>query len=94
MESSAKIQLSPQELELVQNTAWLVTKRIITKKVYDMFGDISIVLKDEISSSTNILFPENIKHKTGKISQEKITSYFLMLFLIILLSFGRIEFLL
>lgn len=66
---STKIQLSPEEMELVNNTGWIVTKRIITKKVYEMFGDINERMKKEINSSNSHLFPENIKHQSGKISQ-------------------------
>ncbi len=65
----SKIQLSPEEMELVNNTEWIVNKRVITKKVYEMFGDISLVMKKEINTSYSYLFPENIKHQSGKISQ-------------------------
>ena len=64
----AKIQLSPEELELVQNTEWILTKHIITKKVYNMFGEISMILKTE-TELFNYLFPENIKYQNGKISK-------------------------
>lgn len=66
---STKIQLSQEEIELVNNTDWIVTKRIITKKVYEMFGDINERMKKEIDTSYSHLFPENIKHQSGKISQ-------------------------
>jgi hypothetical protein len=36
--SLAKIQLSKEELLLVQNADWLLTKNRIIKKVYEMFG--------------------------------------------------------
>ena len=65
---SAKIQLSPQEMELVQNTEWIVSKHVITKKVYDMFGGLSVLLKDKIGSY-NYLFPENLQYQSGKISK-------------------------
>ena len=65
---SAKIQLSTEELELVKNTEWILTKHIITKKVYSMFGDISAVLKSEIELHHN-LFPENLQYQNGKISK-------------------------
>ena len=53
----AKIQLSQEELELVQNPEWLLTKNRIIKKVYDMFG----LLIDDIkalSQNYPVLFPE------------------------------------
>ena len=68
METIAKIQLSPQEMELVQNTDWILTKHIITKKVFDMFGDLSELLKKE-TAPYNYLFPDNIKYQNGKISK-------------------------
>ena len=64
----AKIQLSPEELELVQNTGWILTKHIITKKVYDLFGDLSIALKSE-TGPYHYLFPENLQYQSGKISK-------------------------
>ena len=68
MGSTAKIQLSPQEMELVKNTEWILSKHLITKKVYDMFGDISVLLKNEVSAY-DYLFPENLQYKSGKISK-------------------------
>ena len=37
--SPAKIQLSVEELQLVQNAQWLLTKNIIIEKVYTLFGE-------------------------------------------------------
>ncbi|MDQ6756870.1 MAG: hypothetical protein M3004_08035 [Bacteroidota bacterium] len=68
MHSKAKIHLSPKEIELVQNTGWILTKHIITKKVFEMFGDISRGIKNEIEPY-HYLFPENIKHQNGKITR-------------------------
>ncbi|MFM9908142.1 MAG: hypothetical protein ACKVOW_02270 [Chitinophagaceae bacterium] len=49
--SLAKIQLSPEELNLVQNPQWLLTKNIIIEKVYILFGELaaerSALLKDQ-----------------------------------------------
>ena len=64
----AKILLSPQEMELVNNTDWILTKHIITKKVFEMFGDLSRIISEEIKPY-HYLFPENIKHQSGKISK-------------------------
>lgn len=38
--NSPKIQLSPEELKLVQNPQWLLTKNIIIEKVYTLFGEL------------------------------------------------------
>ena len=68
MERPAKILLSPQEMELVNNTDWILTKHVITKKVFEMFGDLSRIINEEIKPY-HYLFPENIKHQNGKISK-------------------------
>ncbi len=39
--SSAKIQFSAEELQLVQNAQWLLTKNIIIEKVYTLFGELA-----------------------------------------------------
>ena len=53
----AKIHLSQEELELVQNPEWLLTKNRIIRKVYDMFG----LLIDDIKTLSHnypVFFPE------------------------------------
>ncbi len=68
MESTAKIQLSAEEAELVNNTEWILTKHIITKKIFEMFGDLNEIIKKE-TESYYYLFPDNIKHQNGKITR-------------------------
>ena len=68
METTAKIQLSPEEMELVKNKEWILTKHIITKKVFEMFGDLNEMIKKE-AEPFNYLFPDNIKYQNGKISK-------------------------
>jgi hypothetical protein len=41
MVNDAKITLSPQELQLVCNTEWILTKRAIIEKVYHLFGELA-----------------------------------------------------
>lgn len=65
---SVKIQLSPEESELVQNTQWLLAKHIIIKKVYTLFGELNEVFRKE-AEPFHYLFPENFKSQSGKISQ-------------------------
>jgi hypothetical protein len=54
----AKIRLSQEELELVQNAEWLLTKNRIIGKVYEMFGylidDVQEVLSGNSLLSTEI----------------------------------------
>lgn len=62
----AKVQLSEEELALVQNAEWLLTKNRIIAKVYEMFGALaedyrsltrdSIILSDEIFQSSPKIF--------------------------------------
>src|ERR1035437_5125212 len=68
METIAKIQLSPQEMELVQNSEWILAKHSIIKKVYSMFGDLNELINAE-PESFNYLFPEKNKNQNGKISK-------------------------
>ena len=53
----AKIQLSPEELELVQNAEWLLTKNRIIEKVYEMFGLLIDNIR-KLSQDQPVLFPE------------------------------------
>jgi hypothetical protein len=39
--SPAKVTLSPKELELVNNSDWILTKNTVIGKVYDLFGQLS-----------------------------------------------------
>src|SRR4051812_8041543 len=64
----SKVQLSPEELRLVQNTEWILTKREIIKKIYDLFGEVHNVMRKEISENPD-LFPQNIIGRSGKISK-------------------------
>ena len=66
--SSSKIQLSAEEMTLVNDTKWILTKHIIIKKVYDFFGDTLSRFKKEVEP-VQYLFPENIQHQGGKISR-------------------------
>ncbi len=68
MGTIAKIQLSQQEIELVNNTQWILSKHIITKKIFEMFGDLNEIIKKE-AEPYNYLFPDNIKYQNGKISK-------------------------
>ena len=63
-----KIQLSPQETELVKNAEWILAKQSIIKKVYAMLGDLNELMKVE-AEPFNYLFPGNVKNQNGKISK-------------------------
>ncbi|MBO9200426.1 MULTISPECIES: hypothetical protein [Niastella] len=55
---AAKIQLSADELSLVQNAGWLLTKNTIIEKVYHLFGDIAHQARDNFNANPGILLPE------------------------------------
>ena len=50
MATPAKITLSPQELQLVTNSEWILTKRVITDKVYLLLGALSEQMKGLIEN--------------------------------------------
>jgi hypothetical protein len=49
--NAAKIQLSPDELELVENASWILTKNRIMGKVYALFGMIAEHMKSELTKN-------------------------------------------
>ena len=68
MEPVAKITISPEELARLQDTAFLVSKRVITEKVYSLFHQ----LKKELAASTlfnTFSFPEGVDIGTGKLTR-------------------------
>jgi hypothetical protein len=44
--SPAKVTLSPKELELVNNSDWILTKNTVIGKVYTLFGQLSEIYGD------------------------------------------------
>jgi hypothetical protein len=46
--SPAKVTLSPKELELVNNSDWILTKNTVIGKVYTLFGQLSEVYQAEL----------------------------------------------
>ncbi len=66
--STPKIQLSAEEMILVNDTKWILTKHIIIKKVYEFFGNLLPLFQQELESF-QYLFPENLRHQGGKISR-------------------------
>src|SRR5450631_3207695 len=64
--NEAKIQLSEEELILVENAELILTKNAIIRKVYDMFGSMAAAMKIELQN--NPLSPDLMK-TTPKISR-------------------------
>ena len=68
METKAKVHLSPKEMELVNNKEWILTRHGITKKVFEMFGELNEAMKKEVEAYAH-LFPSEIEYRNGKISK-------------------------
>ena len=66
MTTSAKITLSPQELQLVTNTEWILTKQVITDKVYHLLGESSVKMK-VLTGNEKKWLPEKVMLTTPKI---------------------------
>jgi hypothetical protein len=63
----AKIQLSAEELSLVQNAGWLLTKNTIIEKVFALFGDIAHEVRDNFAAKPRLL--EEVLAPSPKISK-------------------------
>jgi hypothetical protein len=64
--NEAKIQLSAEELILVENAEWILTKNTIIRTVYDLFGAITEGMKIELKSNP---LPPDLMETTAKISR-------------------------
>jgi hypothetical protein len=62
----AKIQLSPEELRLVKNANWVLTKNKIIRKVYDLFGGLAMEMR---SNPSLVGLPGEITNTIPKISR-------------------------
>lgn len=68
MTEAAKIHLSSLEMELVNNTEWIFTKKIIIDKVYHLFSQLNEEYKDAIEEEKGKL-PLAIRKPGGKITK-------------------------
>ena len=66
--NAAKIQLSAEELSLVQNAGWLLTKNTIIEKVFALFGDLAHQLRDNFDARSGML-PAEVLVPSPKISK-------------------------
>ena len=64
----AKIQLSAEELSLVQNAGWLLTKNTIIEKVFALFGEIAHDIRDHVTAKPDFL-PAAVLVPSPKISK-------------------------
>src|SRR5580700_4684754 len=62
----AKIRLSVEELELVENAEWILTKNRIIDKVQNLFGILAVKMKTELET---ISLPDEPLQTNPKISK-------------------------
>ncbi len=68
MPTDTKIALSPDELQLVQNSEWILTKRNIIDKVVELFGALSSNMRDIVEEGKDGL-PVQVLTSEPKISK-------------------------
>jgi hypothetical protein len=66
MSNGSKLILSDEELQLVNDSAWILTKRVIIDKVYQLFGNLSEHIKRSLEISE---LPAEVKGSSAKISK-------------------------
>jgi hypothetical protein len=66
MIEKTKITLSNKEQELVNNTDWILTKKGIIQKVYDLFGELLIPMQQTIAANVSLL-PAEVNSNYPKI---------------------------
>ncbi|HMK05070.1 MAG TPA: hypothetical protein VK489_12790 [Ferruginibacter sp.] len=67
MNDISKLTLSDEEQQLVNNSNWILTKRVIVEKVYHLFGNLSAVIGSAVEKETWLPLP--VVRSTGKISR-------------------------
>ena len=66
--NKAKIALSPEEMELVTNAEWILTKNAIMQKAWWLLEDLQVELVARVEQLSAIL-PEEVLKTTAKISK-------------------------
>jgi hypothetical protein len=64
--NDAKIRLSPEEMQLVTNAEWILTKNAIIRKVIELFGGLESEMRERIRVAD---LPEEPKQTNAKISK-------------------------
>ncbi|MEO5682261.1 MAG: hypothetical protein ABIQ88_06445 [Chitinophagaceae bacterium] len=64
----SKIQLSAEEMELVNNREWILTKHRVIEKVYQLFGSLSDQMQLHLQKKA-VLLPEKVLQVPPKISK-------------------------
>ena len=68
MADETKIMLSEQELEIVKDTSWILTKQEIIQKVYRLFNN-QVPIIGKCLNDLNNRYPENLKYGIPRISK-------------------------
>ena len=68
MDDKSKLMLSEEELEIVNNTKWILTKQDIIQKVYQQFSNMVPEIRKEFLNA-GIQFPDKIISAIPKISR-------------------------
>ncbi|MEO6547236.1 MAG: hypothetical protein ABIN94_04530 [Ferruginibacter sp.] len=68
MSDKTKIELSEKELELVCNKEWILTKRNIIEKVYQLFGELATLMREQVIESAAVL-PQLVIQGNARISK-------------------------
>lgn len=66
--SETKVQFSKDELDLLQNSAWILTKNAIIQKITNGFGELSEEM-EAIIEATNPVFKSLIQQTRAKVSK-------------------------
>ncbi len=66
--NESKIQLSEEEMLLVQNSGWILTKHSVIDKVYGLFGQLSERIQEFVQQQQHML-PVEIAQSSAKISK-------------------------
>ena len=56
--NKTKIQLSAEEMKLVLNGDWILTKNRVIEKVYALFGELALGMQSYISAHAGMLLGE------------------------------------
>jgi hypothetical protein len=68
MNDISKLTLSAEELQLVNNPSWILTKRLIIDKVFHLLGDLSDAITVALEKDNDAL-PSQVKLTTPKIAK-------------------------
>ncbi|MBL7730181.1 MAG: hypothetical protein JNM88_03315 [Chitinophagaceae bacterium] len=67
--NAAKIRLSEEEMLLLKNAGWILTKNNALEKVKRMLGELLILLQEIIQEKGKVYFPAEVLASAGKISR-------------------------